>query len=72
MKEQGNPLASLVLGDRVKGEVIAVEKCGAVVRLESGVQGIATPELYKGTSWNSASNPQPSNKTTLPFLHVCD
>jgi len=49
MKRQGNPLANLVPGDRVKGEVVAVEDCGAVVRLESGVQGIATPKLYKGT-----------------------
>ncbi|PNF28207.1 hypothetical protein B7P43_G07551 [Cryptotermes secundus] len=48
MKEQGNPLANLVPGDRVTGEVVAVENCGAVVRLENGIQGIATPELYKG------------------------
>jgi ribosomal protein S1 len=59
MKEQGNPLASLVPGERVKGEVVAVEKCGAVVRLENGVQGIAAPKLYKGTFWNSTHNPEP-------------
>jgi hypothetical protein len=49
MKKQGDPLASLVPGDRVIGEVVAVEKCGAVVRLDNGIQGIATPKLYRGT-----------------------
>lgn len=57
MKEQGSPLASLVPGDRVKGEVVAVKECGAVLKLESGVQGIATPKLYKGTLWKSTNNP---------------
>jgi hypothetical protein len=61
MKEQGNPLADLAPGDRVKGEVVAVEKCGAVVKLENGIQGIATPKLCKGTLWNSTNNPQPSS-----------
>jgi hypothetical protein len=72
MKEQGSPLADLVPGDRVKGEVVAVEKCGAVVKLENGIQGIATPKLCKGTLWNSTNNPQPPNKTLLLFLHACD
>lgn len=48
MKKQGSPLASLAPGDHVKGEVIAVQECGTVVRLENGVQGIATPQLCKG------------------------
>jgi ribosomal protein S1 len=48
LKKQGSPLASLAPGDQVKGEVIAVQKCGVVVRLENGIQGIATPQLCKG------------------------
>jgi hypothetical protein len=71
MKEQGNPLASIMPGDRVEGEVIAVEDCGVVLRLENGVQGIATSELCKGTQWY-ASNTHPSNETAVFFLRLCD
>jgi len=67
MKEQGNPLTSIVLGDRVKGEVIAVEDCGVVLRLDNGVQGIATSELCKGTQWD-ANGTCPSNATAVSFL----
>jgi ribosomal protein S1 len=48
MKGQGNPLANLVPGDRVTGEVITVDKCGVLVRLENGVRGIATSRLCRG------------------------
>jgi len=65
MKEQGNPLASTVLGEVVEGEVIAVEDCGVVLRLDNGVQGIATSELCKGTQWD-ANNTCPSNATAVP------
>jgi hypothetical protein len=68
MKEQGNPLASIVPGDRAEGEVIAVEDCGVVLRLDNGVQGIATSELCKGTQWG-ANNTQPSNETAVSYLH---
>ena len=67
MKEQGNPLASIVPGDQVEGEVIAVEDCGIVLRLDNGVQGIATSELCKGTQWE-ANNTRLSNATAVSFL----
>jgi len=65
MKEQGNPLASTVPGELVEGEVIAVEDCGVVLRLDNGIQGIATSELCKGTQWD-ANNTRPSNATAVP------
>ena len=67
MKEQGNPLASILPGDQVEGEVIAVEDCGVVLRLDNGVQGIATSALCKGTQWD-ANNTRPSNATAISFL----
>jgi ribosomal protein S1 len=67
MKEQGNPLASIVPGDRVEGEVIAVEDCGVVLMLDNGVQGIAISKLCKGIQWD-ASNTQPSNAAAVSFL----
>ena len=67
MKEQGNPLASILPGDQVEGEVIAAEDCGVVLRLDNGVQGIATSALCKGTQWD-ANNTRPSNATAISFL----
>jgi len=67
MKEQSNPLGSTVPGDRVEGEVIAVEDCGVVLRLDDGVQGIAISELCKGSQWE-ANNTCPSNATAVSFL----
>jgi ribosomal protein S1 len=67
MKEQGNPLASIVSGDQVEGEVIAVEDCGVVLRLDNGVQGIATSELCEGTQWDANNTPR-SNATAVSFL----
>lgn len=71
MKEQGSPLASIVPGDRVKGEVIAVEDCGVVLKLKNGVQGIATSELCKGTQWD-ANSTHLSSETAVSFLHLCN
>lgn len=71
MKEQDNPLASIVPGDRVEGEVIAVEDCGVVLRLDNGVQGIAVSDLCKGTHWD-ADNTRPSDATAVSFLPKCD
>ncbi|XP_069678974.1 rRNA biogenesis protein RRP5 isoform X2 [Periplaneta americana] len=45
MRKEGNPLANLEPGECVKGEVVAIEACGAVIKLECGAQGIATPML---------------------------
>jgi ribosomal protein S1 len=67
MKVQGNPLASIVPGDRVEGEVIAVEDYGVVLRLDNGVQGMATSHLCKGTQWD-ANSTCPSNATAVSSL----
>lgn len=54
MKKQGNPLASIVPGDRVEGEVIAIEDCDVVLRLDNGILGIAI-STCEGTQWVSNS-----------------
>jgi hypothetical protein len=56
-------LTSIVPGDRVEGEVIAVLDCGVVLMLDNGVQGIATSILCKGTH-----NTPPSRAAAVSFL----